>query len=83
MKNIKQLRELAWEQIRSAKSLLALRHWNNAANLCGFAVELVLKARICVDLGIIEYPDDAAEFNLSKFKTMGWKLKEIFSHDKY
>jgi len=76
-----ELRKVAWEKFRTAKSLLGQKQWNDASYLCGYAVEILLKVRICVDHGISQFPGNATEFKASQLKKQGWKQNEVFSHD--
>lgn len=52
----RELKELAATRLREAEILFAARQYSGAAYLCGYAVELALKARICKLLGTEEYP---------------------------
>ena len=76
-----ELRKVAWEKFRAAKSLLGQKQWSDASYLCGYAVEILLKARICVGHGISQFPGNATEFKASKLKKQGWKQNEVFCHD--
>lgn len=53
----RELKELAVTRLREAEILFEARHYSGAAYLCGYVVELALKARICKLLGTEEYPD--------------------------
>ena len=46
MYTVKELRKNSWEKLRSAGDLLKTRKFNNAVYLCGYAVELGLKAHL-------------------------------------
>jgi hypothetical protein len=61
-----QLRQNAWAKIRAAKAILSTADWDNATYLCGYGIELILKARICVDQGLPGYPETEAEFTAAK-----------------
>lgn len=65
-----QLQKLAILRLKEAEALFAARHFDGCAYLCGYVVELALKACICATLGIKEYPEK------------GTRLKEAFrTHD--
>ena len=44
-------------RLREAEALFNAGLYDGCAYLCGYVVELALKARICATLGINEYPD--------------------------
>ena len=65
----KDLRVLAQTRLMEAEALFSTQHYSGAAYLCGYVVELALKARICRLLGTEEYPATG-------------KLKSVFAvHD--
>jgi hypothetical protein len=53
----KELKELAALRLREAEALFAAGLYDGSAYLCGYVVELALKARICRLLDVDEYPD--------------------------
>jgi hypothetical protein len=50
------LRELAQLRLKEAEALFEAELFDGCAYLCGYAVELALKARVCATLGVDEYP---------------------------
>jgi HEPN domain-containing protein len=58
MISVKQLRELANTRIKEAEILLVNRKYDGAVYLCGYAIELALKSRICIRLRWKEFPED-------------------------
>jgi HEPN domain-containing protein len=52
------LKKLAELRLNEAKVLEQNKMYDGAAYLCGYVVEIALKAKICKTLGITEYPDD-------------------------
>ena len=56
------LRSIARARLRDAQVLLAARRFDAAAYLCGYAVEVALKARICRTLKWQEFPETTREF---------------------
>ena len=52
-----ELMDLANLRLREAEALFDAALYDGAAYLCGYVVELALKARICRVLGVNEYPD--------------------------
>lgn len=70
MISIADLRAIAEARLEDANVLLRKRRTDGAAYLCGYAVELALKARICTTLNWDGFPDTRSEFeNLATFKT--------------
>jgi HEPN domain-containing protein len=66
----KDLQELARLRLEEAEALFAAGLYDGCAYLCGYVVELALKARICATLGVDEYPEK------------GTRLREAFrTHD--
>jgi HEPN domain-containing protein len=53
----RELKDLAALRLREAEALFAAGLYDGAAYLCGYVVELALKARICRLLNVNEYPD--------------------------
>ena len=52
-----ELRQLARIKLREAKQLYHAGYYDGCAYLCGYVVELALKARICRLLGVRDYPE--------------------------
>jgi hypothetical protein len=52
-----QLRELALLRLQEAEVLFNTGLYDGCAYLCGYVVELALKARICASLGVNDYPE--------------------------
>jgi HEPN domain-containing protein len=53
-----ELRALAQLRLREAEALFAADLYDGCVYLCGYVVELALKAVICATLGVDEYPDE-------------------------
>ena len=67
---IADLRVIANARLDDASVLLQHDRLDGAAYLCGYAIELALKARICTTLGWPGFPETRSEFeNLTSFKT--------------
>jgi len=62
-----QLQRLAQLRLREADALFAAGLHDGCVYLCGYVVELALKARICALLGIAEYPDRRQHFRTHDF----------------
>ena len=62
-----ELRELAGLRLREAQALFAAGLYDGCVYLCGYAVELALKARICAVLDIAEYPEKRQYFKTHDF----------------
>jgi len=70
MLDITDLEKIATARIKDAEVLLNARRYDGAIYLCGYAVEIALKARICKTLGWSGYPSTTREFaNYQSFKT--------------
>lgn len=73
MLTVKQLREIARDRIKDAEALFRAERYEGAMYICGYAVELALKARICRTLRWPDYPQTNHEWNqnrkFSQFKT--------------
>lgn len=50
------------EKLKDAEALVTAKRYDSALYLCGFAVELALKARVCRTLNWTEFPLAANEF---------------------
>jgi len=67
---ITDLEKIATARIKDAEVLLNARRYDGAIYLCGYAVEIALKARICKTLGWSGYPSTKREFeNYQSFRT--------------
>jgi hypothetical protein len=77
---IDQLRAISAARLQDAIVLLANDRIDSAAYLCGYAVELALKARICITLNWEGFPQTRGEFEgFSSFKTHRLDLLLILS----
>jgi len=56
------LATLAQARLADAQALLAAQRFDGAVYLCGYSIELALKARICATLNWTGYPSTRAEF---------------------
>ena len=63
MISTKDLRAIARARLRDAQVLLRAKRFEAASYLCGYAVELALKARICRTLKWPGFPASAKEFS--------------------
>ena len=64
------LKKVARGRLQDAEILLHRRRYDGAIYLCGYAVEIALKARICQTLNWPDFPSTRGEFeNLSSFRT--------------
>jgi len=52
------LKLIAEARLEDARILYQNNRFDGAAYLCGYVVEIALKAKICKALSILEYPDD-------------------------
>jgi len=64
------LRRIAQARLKDSEVLFLSKRYDGSIYLCGYAVEISLKNRICKTLGWNEYPFTRKEFeNLLSFKT--------------
>ena len=65
-----ELRKIARARLKDAELLFAARRFDGAVYMCGYAVELALKARICRTLNWNGFPATRREFeSYGAFKT--------------
>lgn len=64
------LKKIAQVRLRDAEVLYRSRRYDGAIYLCGYAVEIALKTRICKTLSWFGYPSTGGEFqNYQSFRT--------------
>lgn len=64
------MRKLAWGRLQDANVLFNSKRYDGSVYLCGYAVELALKARVCRTLRWSHFPETTAEFReFQSFKT--------------
>jgi hypothetical protein len=69
------LRSIARARLRDSKALLLAKRFDGAVYLCGYSVELALKARICQTLKWSAFPETGREFEgLQSLKTHDLEL---------
>lgn len=71
MISIKELKSLCQDRVNDAEALIKAKRYDGAYYLCGYAIELALKKRICKTLRWDHgYPSTENEFrNFKSFKT--------------
>ena len=62
MISVAELDNIARARLEDAKTLLKARRFDGATYICGYAVEVALKARICRTLNWPEFPGTSGEF---------------------
>ena len=62
MISVAELDSIARARIEDATALLTAGRFDGATYLCGYAVEVALKARICRTLNWTEFPSTGSEF---------------------
>src|SRR5689334_8841623 len=66
----KQLREIARDRLRDAQTLFDAGRYDGAVYMCGYVVEIALKARIVKTLKWQGFPETKGDFSgLQSFKT--------------
>ena len=63
MITVTELDQIAEARLEDGKALLAAGRFDGATYVCGYAVEVGLKARICQTLNWSEFPSTGDEFN--------------------
>ena len=67
---VAELDRIAQARLEDARALLAAGRPDGAIYLCGYAVEVALKARVCRQLNWPDFPRTSGEFNaLKSFQT--------------
>ena len=70
MLNRKTITQIAKARLKDARTLLSAKRFDGAVYLCGYAIELGLKSKICETLNWQGYPESRNEFeNYRSFKT--------------
>ena len=70
MISIKELRKTAKAHLKDSEILFQNKRYNGSIYLCGYAVEIALKLRLCKTLQWTEFPEKKKEFaNFTTFKT--------------
>lgn len=64
-----ELRRIARARLKDAEALIEARRYDGAVYLCGYAVEAVLKARICRTLKWLTYPPTGTFKSFESFRT--------------
>ena len=65
-----ELKRIATARLLDAEALVIAQRFDGAIYLCGYAVEIALKVRICETLNWTEFPETSSEFQgLLSFKT--------------
>lgn len=62
MISVAELDNIARARIEDAKALLTAGRFDGSTYLCGYAVEVALKAQICRTLNWTEFPSTSSEF---------------------
>ena len=75
MLTIAELRSISASRIDEAQALLDAGHYDGVVYLCGYAVELALKAQVCETLNWVGYPYTNREFReLQSFRTHNLRI---------
>ncbi|MDQ3373182.1 MAG: HEPN domain-containing protein [Acidobacteriota bacterium] len=70
MISVQELKRIALARLKDAEILYGGKRYDGAVYLCGYAVELILKAKICKTLRWSDFPSTSSEFQgLQSFKT--------------
>ena len=72
------IRKIATGRLKDARALLGARRYDGAAYLCGYAVELGLKARICRTLKWRGFPSTSSEFK--EYQTLKTHNLDVLLH---
>jgi len=63
---VAELDKIAQARLDDAKALLAANRYDGATYLCGYSVEVALKARVCRVLNWSDFPSTGGEFQAYK-----------------
>lgn len=74
---VRQLREIARERIKDAEALFVAGRYEAATYICGYAVEIGLKARICKTLRWPDFPQNDSEFGAHNRKYIPFKQHKL------
>lgn len=70
MISVRDLGDIAKARLEDSEALYQAKRYDGAAYLCGYVVELALKAKICDTLGWKGFPETKREFeNYRSFRT--------------
>jgi HEPN domain-containing protein len=85
MISIKELRKTAKAHLQDSEILFQNKRYNGSIYLCGYAVEIALKLRICKTLGWTGFPESNREFtNLTSLRTHNLDvLLQLSGKEKY
>ena len=76
----RELKQIARARLKDAEVLLRAKRFDGASYLCGYAVEVALKAKICETLNRKGFPSTNSEFkNYQSFKTHSLDVLLTFS----
>ena len=71
----KELRKLSRSRLKDATLLFDNRRYDSAVYVCGYAIELALKSRICRTLKWAGFPETNSEFQgLTSFRTHNFDI---------
>ena len=73
-----ELRRIARERLTDAEALFRAKRFDGSIYLCGYAVEIALKYRVCKTLGWIEYPETTNEFR--SYRSFQTHDLDVLSH---
>jgi len=70
MISVKDLKKIAKDRLKDSEVLFRNKRYDGSIYLCGYAVEIALKAKICKTLRWSGFPETGKEFkNFNSFKT--------------
>lgn len=80
MLQVTELQAISQDRLADAQVLLSAQRFDGAVYLCGYSVELALKARICLTLGWSGFPETNSEFQgIQSLKTHDLEILLRFS----
>jgi HEPN domain-containing protein len=71
-----ELRQTALRRLEDAEVLFAADRWDSAIYICGYALEIALKAKVCTTPQWVDFPLSSDEF-----KIIADQLKSVQTHD--
>ena len=75
-----ELQAISQDRLQDARALMTAQRFDGAVYICGYAVELALKARACLTLGWNGFPETNTEFQgIQSLKTHDLEILLRFS----
>jgi hypothetical protein len=70
VRTVRELEIIAEQRLYDAKALYRAKRYDGAIYICGYAIEVALKAAVCKHHGWADYPQSLAEYNAHPSKNL-------------